>query len=312
MKLRVLVPPDTPHNTVLVNTVTLQSGTAPSVSAESRLRVSRLPRLHLTKSGPATAVPGGTITYSLSYSNTGNGEGTGAQIVDTLPDHTSFVAASNGGVFDAGANTVTWDLGTLDPGAQGAVTLDVAVAVGLTEGTVLTNTARLRSTEVGPVAAQETTTVSCTPTLEVAPTVTGVWEVDTHAIVTALPDGGYLAETTYPADVRIRIYRLRLCNAGELKAVSLAIPRPGTLAIEFRPAPILEFTSSLPGTWQVDPQASVTALPDGGYLAETTYPTDTRMRIYRLRLNRATAIEAVSTTVLGPGAVVIEFQPVNP
>ena len=65
------------------------------------------------------------ITYTLTYSNSGNADATGVVLTDTLADGTSFVSASDGGTYDGGANTVTWNIGTVGAGATGSVTLVV-------------------------------------------------------------------------------------------------------------------------------------------------------------------------------------------
>ena len=52
-----------------------------------------------------------------------------ARFVDTLPPGAQFVSATQGGVFDAGTNTVTWQLGTLVPNANNTVTYSREVTV---------------------------------------------------------------------------------------------------------------------------------------------------------------------------------------
>src|SRR5260221_11914265 len=54
------------------------------------------------------------ITYTLSYSNTGNQNATGVVIADTIPANTSFVSATGGGTLAAGV--VTWNIGALGRG----------------------------------------------------------------------------------------------------------------------------------------------------------------------------------------------------
>ena len=84
--------------------------------------------LTLTKSADKTAPrPGDVVTYTISYSNTGQSTLTSAQLVDAIPANTTYVAgsASNGGSYD-GAR-LTWLLGSLVPGASGTVTFRVTV-----------------------------------------------------------------------------------------------------------------------------------------------------------------------------------------
>lgn len=65
------------------------------------------PDLVLTKDdGGATATPGGTVSYTLTVSNTGDQDATGIQLLDTLPEHADLVA---------NASTGTWTCDTITP-----------------------------------------------------------------------------------------------------------------------------------------------------------------------------------------------------
>ena len=99
------------------------------------------PDLQVTKTdGRASAQPGQTLTYTLTISNVGNQGATGVILTDTLPANTTFVSASDGGVFAAGV--VTWNIGSLAAGASVtrlvAVQVNTAVPAGVTS---ITNTA---------------------------------------------------------------------------------------------------------------------------------------------------------------------------
>ena len=99
------------------------------------------PDLQVTKTdGEASAQPGQTLIYTLTISNAGNQGATGVTLTDTLPANTTFVSASDGGVFAAGV--VTWDIGSLAAGATVTrlvtVRVDTAVPAGVTS---ITNTA---------------------------------------------------------------------------------------------------------------------------------------------------------------------------
>jgi uncharacterized repeat protein (TIGR01451 family) len=109
------------------------------------------PLITLVKSGPAFT-NASQITYTIAYTNTGNGAAANAKITDQIPVGSVFVSASNGGVNALG--TVSWALGNLAIGATGSVTLTVGLAVdatyanratidyqvGLTPKTVTSNT----------------------------------------------------------------------------------------------------------------------------------------------------------------------------
>src|SRR3954447_185236 len=51
--------------------------------------------LKVSKSGPASVVPGATITYTLNVSNAGTDPAFNIKVRDDLPDHTTFVSASD-------------------------------------------------------------------------------------------------------------------------------------------------------------------------------------------------------------------------
>ncbi|MDR2963497.1 MAG: DUF11 domain-containing protein, partial [Bacteroidales bacterium] len=56
---------------------------------------------------------GDQITYLLDYRNYGSVDAAGVTIVERVPKDFIFVSASNGGVYNAAAHTVTWNIGTV-------------------------------------------------------------------------------------------------------------------------------------------------------------------------------------------------------
>jgi len=135
------------------------------------------PDLALTKDdGIVYVVPGNTITYTLSYTNTGNGDAFGVVITDTIPDATTFNAgASTAGwvcVPDITAGSdCTFDLGTVAVAAADtatfAVTVDNPVVSGVTQ---IANTASIADDGTGGIdptpddnSDSVTTTVSASP-----------------------------------------------------------------------------------------------------------------------------------------------------
>jgi hypothetical protein len=76
-----------------------------------------------------------------------------------LPPDTTFVAASNSGVFDPAANTVVWNLGTLVVGESGSVTVTIQIDAAAAAGSLIINLSDIVSAETPPVVAQALTPV---------------------------------------------------------------------------------------------------------------------------------------------------------
>jgi len=130
------------NNTTSGVTATETGGTAGAVSNTATLTINRLP-LQLTKvsSSGATVNPGGTINYSIGYSNiNATTPFQNVVITDPLPPFTTYLSASCGplpatltscaiAAPTVGATgTVTWTLaGTLDASSSGNVYLSVQV-----------------------------------------------------------------------------------------------------------------------------------------------------------------------------------------
>ncbi|MCW2766601.1 MAG: hypothetical protein JWO11_2560 [Nocardioides sp.] len=104
---------------------------------------------------------GGTITYTLTVTNSGPADATGVKATDVLPTGVSFVSAANGCADVSG--TVTCDFGALADGASESATIVVrADAAG-----TISNTATVDGDEVDPNPANNTdseqTTVDAPP-----------------------------------------------------------------------------------------------------------------------------------------------------
>lgn len=97
----------------------------------------------------ATTVPvpllvGSNIVYELTASNAGPSVATGVVVTDNLPSQLDFVSNDCGASFVD--PTLTWNVGTLAPGASAVCTLTVQVAV---TGSI-TNTATIASATTDP------------------------------------------------------------------------------------------------------------------------------------------------------------------
>ena len=96
--------------------------------------------------GGVTPGPGSIITYTLTYTNSGNLSGMGVVISETVPANTSFnPAASHPGWSQVGATgTYTFGLGTLDVSAGGVISYGLTIGDPLPiSASSITNTATI-------------------------------------------------------------------------------------------------------------------------------------------------------------------------
>jgi uncharacterized repeat protein (TIGR01451 family) len=194
--------------TQISNSVTIDDGGGASASNSDTTPINATPGLSLSKSdGGVTATPGGTVTYTLSYANTGNVGLSGVVIDETVPANTTFDAAgstagwtcASGGA--AGA-ACTLKLGTLAGGATGTATFAVIV-----DNPVAAHTSQLSNAATIDAGSASATGSATTP-VTTAP-----------AVTLAKSDGG--ATSTPGGTV---VYTLTYANTGnvDLDAVSLS------------------------------------------------------------------------------------------
>ena len=80
----------------------------------------------------APVVGTGQAQFTIDYSNPGTGVARDAIVRYALDDRVSYItgSASGGGVYDAARREVRWNLGAIEPGATGALTLRVEPVEG--------------------------------------------------------------------------------------------------------------------------------------------------------------------------------------
>lgn len=83
--------------------------------------VVRKPELSVTKTGPEMRYIGRSADYRITVSNTGDAPARDTILVDTVSGVGEFVKASDGG--QSAGGKITWNLGTLAPGASKTVEL---------------------------------------------------------------------------------------------------------------------------------------------------------------------------------------------
>lgn len=113
------------------------------------------PRLSLTKAADRTiAGPGDLITYTLTFSNDGDGAATNVVISEPVPAGTAFVSCTGGCATNGSPITdVSWSIGTLAPGTAGSITLTVEVQADV--GCAICNVATISSSEQSPLSSNQ-------------------------------------------------------------------------------------------------------------------------------------------------------------
>ncbi|HMP41993.1 MAG TPA: hypothetical protein PKA05_16560, partial [Roseiflexaceae bacterium] len=141
------------------NIATAEAGTLGTlVSPPAEIGVGA-PRLTINKAASSNAVsPGDPITYTISYANDSPVSVTGTVISDTLPIGLTFVSATNGGSYNAGTRTITWNAGNLAAGdGPFSVSYSATITTPYPDAAAipLLNTATIDSNETVPATASE-------------------------------------------------------------------------------------------------------------------------------------------------------------
>ena len=159
-----------PNNAAsLTNTASIASTTADPDPANNTgtagTAVTSSANLSVTKTGPATVVAGGSISYTVVASNAGPSAAANVSVVDTLPAGVTFgsITPSNGGwsCTNAGNTSATCTRANWNSGASTTFTI-VVTAPAQAGG--ITNTAVITSTTPDPNPGNNTDTANTTVT----------------------------------------------------------------------------------------------------------------------------------------------------
>jgi uncharacterized repeat protein (TIGR01451 family) len=112
--------------------------------------------LAVTKTGPATAEAGDTVTYEITVTNNGPGDSTGWTLTDTIPAGLSGATTGTPGC-GIGAGVLTCTGGPLDEGDSTVVRISGTVAAGTTS---ITNRATVTGNEDDPDPGNNTGTAT--------------------------------------------------------------------------------------------------------------------------------------------------------
>ena len=177
----------------------------PANPYEAIRSIAKRPTLSLTKQVNALfAVGGGELSYTLTFSNTGQSNATNVVLEVTLAAGVELVSGSisNGGTYDPATRKITWMLSSIAYGAQAqSVTFKAKLKEGLVDGTLVNVPARIWCAE--QPAATETTFVTTIGT----PIITAISpnKGGNAGIITIIIDGRQLDPNA----------KVRLTRAGE-------------------------------------------------------------------------------------------------
>jgi uncharacterized repeat protein (TIGR01451 family) len=150
--IKVVVDAYTPDETVLLNTAVLDYTdvndnplTQLSDSAQTTVTA---PIMTVSKTANvATADPGDTIIYTITYVNSGTGTAANVIVTDTLTAYVTLVQTTP--AYTSYTNNIlTWELGTVAGKTSGTITVEVTVKAGTNDDTIIVNTVVLEYTDV--------------------------------------------------------------------------------------------------------------------------------------------------------------------
>ena len=126
----------------------------------------------LKSDAPDPVAPGANLLYTISVNNAGPLPAGNVSLSDTLPAGTTFVSFTSPVGWTnttppvGGTGTVTSTIASL-PAGLAAFTLTVQVGAGVANGTVITNTATVASSDFDPTPANNSSTATTTVSVPV-------------------------------------------------------------------------------------------------------------------------------------------------
>ena len=146
----------TPAGTVLPFSASAVSTNGASDSASLTTSVGSAPNLVIVDTASVTSTtPAGVIEYTISYSNIGNIAADNVVISNELPLETALVIGSITGGGSITGRTITWPLGTVQPGTSGTVKFSVTVSPIAANGDIIRNISSIISVQTVPVLSNE-------------------------------------------------------------------------------------------------------------------------------------------------------------
>jgi uncharacterized repeat protein (TIGR01451 family) len=134
------IPIGTFFNSVTIGTQTPESNYANNQATCST--VVQAADVTVSKTVPSTVKPNRPVTYTISYANVGNIVADNVVVTDTLPNGVSY-ASANPTPSSVSWPVLTWNLGSLNLGGSGIITLVGNISPSVPSQTVLTNTLQI-------------------------------------------------------------------------------------------------------------------------------------------------------------------------
>jgi uncharacterized repeat protein (TIGR01451 family) len=149
----VQIAPGVANGSTLSNTANVTSTTPDpngnNNASTAMTTVSASADVSVAKTGPAAALAGSNVTYTITLQNLGPSDAASVTLTDVLPAGTTFVSESQttGPTFTCTTGaTVTCSIATFAAGASATFSVTVAFSGSLTNGTTVMNTANVTST----------------------------------------------------------------------------------------------------------------------------------------------------------------------
>jgi uncharacterized repeat protein (TIGR01451 family) len=154
----------TPSGTTISNTATVASTTTDLTpgnnSSTASTTTTASADVGVTKSGPAAALAGSNVTYTIAVANGGPSDAASVTLNDALPPNTTFVSLGQSGPSFScttpavgASGTVNCSIVSLAAGSTTTFTLVVNFSASIPDGTTVTNTATVASTTTDPNSA---------------------------------------------------------------------------------------------------------------------------------------------------------------
>ena len=160
-----------PGGSVLSNTATVTSSTADPTTPNTTTfnsTVATTTDISVTKTGPASVIPGQNLTYTVSISNAGPIDAQSVSLTDTVPPGTTFVSTSqsSGPAFTSslpsvgGTGTITESIATLTSGSSATFVIVVSSNSSLAGGAISNTATGAASNDTTPANNSQTSTTN--------------------------------------------------------------------------------------------------------------------------------------------------------